>query len=174
MHKLAAVPDSASPPDACEPRCVRAPESDVHKIRRPHDHGYVRDSDPGLASVLDLASRIAMPSLRRFDTAPCLELATAALEHLDTGEIELARRAASDAFVVIVALSGTRRESDRSLAAHAALCAGNVFLRLDEAEAAKDCFEIACRFFGEEQNDVVRSAKAENGLANALARLPEA
>jgi hypothetical protein len=154
MNK-AAVLSSPIPRDA-------NPESDVHKISRS------AGNELGV-NIVDLAAAIAAPS-RRLEIAPCVERATAALEHAAAGDVGRARRAAEDAFIMISALAHARRERDRFLAARAALSAGDAFLLLDDATSAAECFEIAARFF-DARHDIIRAAQAERGLVHARSRL---
>src|SRR5690606_33088468 len=135
----------------------RALESDVHRIARPANT---------FGDETDLAAAIAAPS-RRLEIAPCIELATAALAHVEAGDTKRARRTADDAFIMIAALAHARREADRVLAARAGLQAGEAFLLLNDAVSAEECFEIALRFF--DGRDVVLAAKAERGLLRARA-----
>lgn len=152
MNKAAFV-DSLAP---------RESESDVHKIHR------LAESQPSV-NVVDLASAIAAPT-RRVEVAPCVERAASALEHATLGNTKRAQRDADDALIMIVALTYGRREGDRGLAALAALTAGDAFLLLDDPESARECFEIAVRFF-DTRHDLIRAAQAECGLAEAHARL---
>jgi hypothetical protein len=92
-------------------------------------------------------------------------------EHATAGEQHLARRACDDAMLMIEQLADSRRASDRALAASAAMSTGEALLLLHEAHRARDCFEIAMRFFDEAGNDLARAAKARVGLAKALLAL---
>lgn len=132
------------------PRRSSYPQSDIHEIARP-------------ATVIGLPTRAAFPTT-------CELLAKMALEHATGGEQALARRAAEDALLMIESLSDGRRQSDRAMAANAALTTGNALLLLHEAHRAKTCFEIATRFFDGER-DLARAAEARVGIAKALLAL---
>ena len=100
----------------------------------------------------------------------CELLATMALDHAIDGDQLLARRAAEDSMLMIESLASGARRADRVTAARAALTTGEALLLLHEAHRAKDCFEIARRFFDVER-DLPRAAQARVGLAKALLAL---
>ena len=99
--------------------------------------------------------------------AMCDVLAKIALDSARRGDLILARRAAGDAFVMVVSLSKSESRACRSIAAGSALSLGEAFLLVEEMPRAQACFEGAARYF-DGARDRENASVARNGLARAL------